>query len=331
MMLRDYCSFITIRGAEFDGNWNGKWHSNGASNPNDSVGAGIGISSSNGTATNMTQDTHLVEYCWLHDLDGEGLYLGTNWKDDGFEYGNCTTRFNIIERCGRDCINLKRLTFGTNNVYGNHCTYSGLRQLGDNDGTVTEYNGQQGENISFFECAANINVYNNFFGYAAGSVIHFYNMNMPDIFPRGTLRVYNNIAYDGVLSTIYYGGGWANKGALIQLSNKSGAQIMNAEVYQNTCVKSRYQGIHLGGAGTKTARDNIICDVVQYESGGTQTNNLKTPSSSAGFVNAAALNFRLTSGSPARNSTAQGPSFDYDNNSRPMGASYDRGAFEFVE
>lgn len=66
----------------------------------------------------------------------------------------------------------------------------------------------------------------------------------------------------------------------------------------------------------------------------TDVNNIKTPTlSSLKFVNAAAKDFHLLSGSPAidagKDVSAYGITFDLDNKPRPKGTKYDIGAYEF--
>jgi hypothetical protein len=129
----------------------------------------------------------------------------------------------------------------------------------------------------------------------------------------------------------------------------------NVQVYNNTIINARPYNSDGGsdiddsGSTNVTIRNNILSLPIEGTTGATCSNNLfiddangnpsspncgannvKTPS--AGFVNASANDYHLTSKSPAvdKGSTIPSVTVDMDGVSRPQGAAYDIGACEFV-
>ena len=114
----------------------------------------------------------------------------------------------------------------------------------------------------------------------------------------------------------------------------------NPKVYNNTIYNYGYEGISTWGSSNGIVRNNII-----YGNGTSgQTGNINFGSSPGlvvdnnllsdpKFVNPAATNFRLQSGSPAINAgvTISEVSLDMDGMNRPQGAAYDIGAFEYQQ
>jgi hypothetical protein len=143
------------------------------------------------------------------------------------------------------------------------------------------------------------------------------------------VKVYNNIAYSnsGAGFLIPY---WA-------LNDSSPKQ--NVEFANNTSYKNG-QGIMIDSSAIVNIiiRNNILFSnskdinitskvpVAQI----TQDHNLTTDNPL--FVNPAGANFHLQSGSPAINSgtSLNAPTTDFDGNSRPQGAGYDIGAYEYT-
>lgn len=128
-------------------------------------------------------------------------------------------------------------------------------------------------------------------------------------------------------------------------NNKAGIQIVNNApnnfVYNNTIYDNDFVGIEVfPDAPDTTVRNNIVYQngggsageqiLNQGASGLISTNNLLTDPS---FVNAVGGDFRLQSGSAAINAgvTITAVPFDFLGFTRPQGAAYDIGAYEFVE
>jgi hypothetical protein len=184
--------------------------------------------------------------------------------------------------------------------------------------------------------------------------IQFWNENVPGSVPANNIARYNKIhdfpAAVGALhiAGIVTGLGNANKiynNLVYGLLNVSGPGISvyadtNAAVYNNTVYGGANDGIIVDGGSTGA----IIRNNIAFGNSGSNYNNI----SSAGtthdhnvdsgtdpvFVNAGAHDFHLQSTSPAidtgSSSVFAGIVDDYDGNSRPQGAAWDIGAYEFL-
>lgn len=129
-----------------------------------------------------------------------------------------------------------------------------------------------------------------------------------------------NLAYNNILYGNPYG---------IQVSYSAS----NTKVYNNTVSANTYLGVDIYTSSSGA----IIKNNILYQNGGAisdlgsgtvRSNNLTT---NPLFVDAAAHNFALQAGSPAMDAggTISEVTDDYDGVSRPQGAAYDIGAYEY--
>lgn len=169
-------------------------------------------------------------------------------------------------------------------------------------------------NVSFYDNVA----YNNATGYVveseAGATAH-------DIY------VYNNIAYSNSGAGFYIPN-WAQN----ETSLKRNIQFINNTSYKNG------SGIFINSVKIENVviRNNILSQngtPIRIGSGVPQAqivSDHNLTSADPLFVNPAAGNFHLESGSPAidTGSSLDAPNSDFDGNFRPQGAGFDIGAFE---
>lgn len=320
-------SDIRFRGVEVDGGWDGT--------APQTTGGDIGFFITDTAITQTANPTagrnnFVFEYCYAHDLYGEGFYLGQNYRlggvdADPLEGRDWRVSHCLTERTGRDGIDIKFVVGGTNELSHNVCRLTGLRQLAN---PSLDTGGQQGMGIILYECTASWSVHSNLIEECGGHGFSHWNQFLPTSYGSATASLYNNVIYDVAKSGNYIAAG---SGAHIAVGSASGVATVVYTSYQNTLVQSGRNGItqHSGSV----ARDNIVVDCAATAIvGGTSTNNRTGTAAAQNFQNAAARNFRLTATSPARNSGSGSgfPSVDFDGVARPQGAAVDQGAFEYI-
>jgi len=165
----------------------------------------------------------------------------------------------------------------------------------------------------------NIAIYNNI-GYNAD--VHGINISIngePVAHPMKGITVINNTFYNNGL------GGWGG-GIAVENPNVQNVVIRNNILSQNNTFQIAVDpGVSMGNL---TVDHNLIYGYRNYE------DEIKGNNAVEGnplFVNAANADFHLTGNSPAidAGSSAGAPAKDFDGNSRPRGAGYDIGAFEY--
>lgn len=160
------------------------------------------------------------------------------------------------------------------------------------------------------------------------------------------VRVYNNIVYNNAAIGLHVAG--YSTGPIDNIT------LINNDVYNNGLVDSWGGGIYMqyGSATNVVIRNNIISKNRNYQMASAAsanaaiTNNLidgyiggldETKGTdyvegNPKFVNPVSADFHLQSTSPAidNGSSFNAPNVDFDGNSRPQGAGYDIGSYEFM-
>ncbi|NJM16336.1 MAG: T9SS type A sorting domain-containing protein, partial [Bacteroidales bacterium] len=170
------------------------------------------------------------------------------------------------------------------------------------------------------------------------------------------IHIYNNEVYNSQLMGISVASEWGGEvsdiwiynnlihhcfeGIIIPVTNKKPTQVVrNLFVYNNTVVDNANYGFFLKNpqASNIQVMNNIFAGNGENTLGasGVDTSKYVFKNNMTGeeplFFNASVFNYRLLEGSPAIDASLTGlvPAKDFDNNSRPIGAGYDMGAFEF--
>ena len=262
----------------------------------------------------------VIENCYIHHTEGEGLYGGPNWASNEPPLRNITIRNCTVTDTGWDGIQGKSWIAGTNAIYGNTVTDCGKRT----DGTQAQHHG-----ISLASGKASI--YNNTVKNSGEVGIQCYVQNGPPnttAYETLTSDIYNNVVIRaGANATVGTDHG-------ISVGRDDGVKPPVPTIRHNTVVDSEASGINVStNIPSGVVRDNIVVDSgssnIDAHAGITQTTNLTGAMAAAGFVGAGSDNYHLTAGSAARNS-ATGPSPSADRDGVARTAPADRGAYEYV-
>jgi hypothetical protein len=315
LKLNGISTRVTVRGVEIDGRTS-------------ELGTeGVGIDQNDHSVTVQShpgfwREGFVYEKNYVHDVFGEGLYIGPNWREPDLRapLRNITIRENLVERTGRQNIQLKSAIDGASRIHHNVTRHSGLR---GEEG--------QGAGISIFEGGQNVMVYNNWVEASGIQGIQHHNMYVPQDKGPFTSHIYNNVIVD---SGQRFGADGSGHG--IRIGSREGSANITASIFNNTVVNTSGNGVNFGSRiSGGTARDNIVANaaLAGLSLGDNEgSNNLVGSNSSIRFANAANLDFRLTTLSPARDAASRVgyPEIDFQGFSRPQGNAADQGAFEFL-
>jgi parallel beta-helix repeat protein len=257
-----------------------------------------------------TQYNTTIHHCYIHDVEGEGMYIGGSYYKEG------TTPLlkgvyiynNILKNVGFDGIQISSATKNVE-VHHNTITDVGMSKEGN---PPRGANGQDGIFIG------------------EGTVGSYYNN-----------RIVNS-GQDGIVATglgqyDFYNNIIINTG-LGQFGGKGIAMFTgkNFTIRNNTIIKAKKYGICIMGT-SGTIFDNIISDsgiaaITATSLPAENIHNNETGSvAKQQFSNAATGDYTLTESSPARDTGSPSgyASFDYGDVPRPQGKDPDKGAFEY--
>ncbi len=310
-------SDFTIRHVEVDGKW-----------PSLTVdGVGIQLNDHDYTAAEhpgVWRENIVLESNYVHDVQGEGMYIGPNWRQGGLPLRNIEIRNNRFANTGWEGVQLKNAIQGRNSIHHNSCSRCGSNPDPDGDA------GQESA-FSLYEGMGDI--YNNWVKGSGERGIQHYIHYMPSSYGVMPSRIYNNVIIGA--GTI----GQANdlRGFGIYAgSNEGDYATVQPTIYNNTIIDSE-GGIQVNSSTRSgSIRDNIIAGAssaateIQKPSVVTSTNNVSGAVNSMGFVDPSSDNFRLTASSPNKDKGGSSgfPAVDHDGTSRPQFGAADRGAFE---
>ena len=295
---------------------------------------------------NIQFGTHIHD-CYIHDVGGEGLYIGSSFY--GGQYlSNCQRTVlptvmkqvyihnNRVERTGWDGIQVSSAVEDCW-IYDNYIKDCSLEQVPGQMSGIIIGGGSRAE------CFGNVIVD----PYGTGILL----------FGNGGTRVYNNLIIRP--GKKYAPSDLTKKEHGIFVSDKTGEDKTYFGIYQNTIIQPKIDGIRIDsnvdfevqvynnaiidpGAFDKYEFDNtdrrgvdsyiyVTSDHTQLRATGNYFNRLIE---TAGFQSATVDDYRLSSGSPlidsGQNLSANGIHNDRDGNPRPFGPFYDIGAYEYT-
>jgi hypothetical protein len=261
---------------------------------------------------------------YIHDVKGEGLYLGNSFWSTGMT---------------RTC-NGVQMTLFPHNIYG--------LEVFNN---IIERTGAEGLQ---YACAPDALVHHNIILNAGQSPFAAFQNNGAQIGGGASGKFYNNIILNspaigliiiGHYSTVQaYNNLIVNADIGVFCDDRQGS-LSNVPMYflNNSIINCTTSGMRLYNEGNyNTIANNVIANVKTgnyfgYSQGASaklSKNILTSASDSLKFINPALFDFRPKQGSPLIDAgmASGGPGFfvDLGDNTRPLGKSIDVGAFEFV-
>ena len=278
---------------------------------------------------------------YVHDTEVEGLYIG-NTAPNGTEM-DCNGQtinalppriynlklYNVITKnTGWDGIQVSTVPEG-GEIYNNQVTDYGMsKTYGQNAGII-------------LGGSANAIIHHNIVVNGSGPGIQ--------IFGIGQIKLYDNIVSGAGIYTADPG---LDDGIFIDnRPNLYPDRPLQIYAFNNTVINSQRNGIRFINTNNTNATGNLFYNNLIVKVGSTgygdrdylnvaggidnvQSNNLYIANiADVKFVDAAANDFRLQTGSPAidggKDLTSLGVTNDFDYNTRPYGAAFDRGAFEY--
>jgi len=342
LQLLGICDNYTLNQLELDGNW-------------PAVGSGgIGIQHNDNAVTEAQQpwrENIIVQACYMHDLEGEGGYIGPNFGNpalDDVPTRNVQFRYCVMINCGRDGAQIKSSIEGTNVFHHNYVKTTGLR--------TTETQAGQKLGLGFFEGSGT--AHNNWIEDAGEHGISMTTLYRPNSFdPLPDYICYNNVIINsGAIDTAIAADGF---GLHCFRPSGSFAEPGKLEWYNNTVVDTEEDGAATANIGSDIFLENNIIfnsgdDDISLGGGGThtETNNITTDPT---FINASIGNYGIQTTSNCKNQATSGLVAATDNagmlawvlagadpqdliepyvasdKARPLGADECIGALEFVE
>lgn len=305
---------LTVRGIEVDGA--------GAK-----VGSGIRLQDldvKRSRYPGVWREDILIENNYVHDVANEGMYIGPNYSDGALPLRNIEIRSNRVEDIGWEGINAKSMWEGRNLIHHNEVRRAGKNAIASKPAQYT------GINV----ISSTVKVYNNWVETTGMHGIQVWSSSGPKASEgRGPFiaEVWNNVIVDA-------GALWKSfmlDSSGINIGASAGLEKPNPRIYSNTIVNPRKAAISIkSNAGSGFIRDNIAAGagsnpVITAPNQVQLVNNEVGSVAQLQFVDPTRKDFRLKTGSPARNQgSSTYPDDDFDNVSRPKGGSADRGAFE---
>jgi hypothetical protein len=309
--------FVTIRNVEVDGAWPGV-----ADN-------GIGISVNDhgvkrSAYPNLWREGFLIEHNYVHNVEGEGMYVGPNYREGDLPLRNIEIRYNLVEDIGWEGINTKSMWEGDNSVHHNVVRRAGSN--GSQTNKPTQYSGINNN-------GGTVKIYNNWVESTGQHGIQVWVQEGPrESEGKGPFRaeVWNNVI-------VRAGGLWRSHMAGsfgINVGAQDGCEKPVPLIYNNTIVDSRENGIRLtSNVGSGFVRDNIVANAggnaITAPNYVDLINNRVGSVSQMGFEDPDRRNYRIRADSPARNNGGTAfPQYDYEDVSRPQDGAPDQGAYE---
>lgn len=309
-----YSSDFTVRGVEIDGNW--------PSTSVDGIGIRIGDQDVLGTENPGVWRKNVVfESNYVHEVQGEGFYIGPNWIVDQIRLRNITIRENLVRKTGWEGIQLKSAIEGLNRIEGNVVIDAGAAK-----------DSFKGQHLGIQCYESKCDIIGNLVVRAGESGIGLSTQHLPESYGPLASRIFNNVSVSAGATGPLAGHG-------ITVYTGSGAARYAAKIFNNTVVGPLGNGVNIDGGNLgaeQVVANNLIGDVggkgLKLPDGTSVARNTIGSTSSLGFIDPSGLDFRLAAGSDAIDTgTGQvAPADDFHGVPRPQGNGPDQGAFEFV-
>lgn len=277
-------------------------------------------------ATQQWRENLTFENFYIHDVAGEGLYIGNNFSDGCIPMRNIIVSNGTVTNTGRDGCQVKGWWEGTNSISGLTISNCGRNS-----------NDQAGQRFGISLLSGTGDVYNNVITDIGESGIQVYVQNGPNAATSYTgygtyatfaADVYNNVvARTGLVDT-----GTVNTGNGITAGTDAAARTDPVvSIYNNTVVNAEGAGVNIGSdiSSSSVVQNNILLgngSATSNGSGATINNNLTTGAQSSVFVAPELDNYHL-SGEQAVTAGLTSAS-DIEGTSRAGTAS--KGAYEYV-
>jgi len=318
LMVGGLSRFVTIRNVEIDGKWPAI-----AKDGNGIVVHDKAIKRSK--YPSLWREGILIEDNYIHDVDGEGMYIGANYSAGELPLRNVEIRYNRVEDTGWEGINTKSMWSGNNTIHHNV-----VRRAGKKTSSTSEKEQYAGIKNN----AGAVKIYNNWVEATGQHGIEVWSQQGPKTSEgRGPFEahIWNNVIVDaGKLWRSFMGTSYG-----INVGAQSGVEKPIPYIYNNTIVNARQRSINVSStAGGGRVNDNIVAGtgsnpIISVPGFVQLSNNFVGSISQVGFVNASGLDFRLTVNSPALNKgSSNHPPSDYTDARRPKEGGPDQGAYE---
>jgi len=260
---------------------------------------------------------------YVHDVDGEGIYVGPNQKNSStgdLPLRNNEIAYNFVDQSGCDGINYKSAIAGSSSIHHNYVTNTGQAPRGGDSGC-------SGSGIALFE-AGYTDVFSNYVeapapvssgaGHCISQIISNLSASKAAKVP---VRIYNNVLRNC-------------KGNGISAGRRDNSVAApDVSVFNNTVVTPiGGKGISIGSSINQCQiRDNIVTGKPITANQCSVSNNSTEDVSYHRFRDASGRDFRLTVDSPAVDGgTNNCPDDDHAGTTRPQRGGCDQGAFEFT-
>lgn len=302
--------FVTVRGIEVDGRWP------------QLADNGIGILINDRAITRDTNpgEWHegiILERNYIHNTEGEGMYIGPNWFNNGLPLRDIRIENNRVEQTGFEGINLKSAIAGRNLIKKNKLLNVGMKPD----------TSHQQAGIALYESQGEIEQ-NIVFNSGAQGIFHFIHWMPIEYGPMKSV-IQNNLVFGaGRLQQV--------RGVGIKSHNQPGYALPSAVVRNNTIIDSAAEAIELGErVANGIVENNLVANAgttpFVYPTSTKASSNLVVAKNGENFTNISNNDYSLALGSPAIDAANRSfPAIDIVGNERPYGSAADIGAFEYT-
>jgi hypothetical protein len=305
---------LTVRNVEVDGGW-----------LNASSTNGVGIQFNDGSYFTLAgnpavvRDGFLVENCYVHHTEGEGMYIGPNWYQGHVPLKNVTVRNCTFTDTGWDGFQIKSVVDGTNAVYGNTVLRAGRHTVAS-----------AGQHYGISVTSGSFSIYRNWIADSGEHSISAYIDSGPPAsagYGPFTVSIYNNVC---IRPGTYFVTGKLNPDGIVVGASSSTVEKYEPAIYNNTIIDAASNAVAVNSnIATGFVKNNLAIDSVSTPitvPGGVVATNNPT---SASFVNAGTDDYHLTAASAAVGTIGVDiAASDYDGDPRVAGAA-DCGAYEY--